>query len=63
MSLVDRSIKDIKAKEYPGVECNNGNGPKTRSYFKKMEQGSLVRSPEFVKISSSYTTDDLDILK
>ena len=47
----DRSNKVAKVKEPLGVERNKESGPKTRSYFKRMEQGSLVRSPYCLKTS------------
>ena len=46
----DRSNKVAKTGEPLGVERNKRSGPKTRSYFKRMEQGFLVRSTENVKV-------------
>ena len=60
---VDRSSKDTKAKKPLCVERNKESGPRTRSYYKRMEQGFLVRSPEHAKDGFSYITDDVDILK
>jgi len=49
----DRSTKDVKAKEFLGVELNKENGPKTRSYSGRVKQGSLGRSPQHGTVKSS----------
>jgi hypothetical protein len=47
----DRSNKVTKTGEPLGAERIKENGPKTRSYFKRMEQEFFVRSPEHGKVT------------